>query len=71
MLLCEVRGHTMTPPEGLTGQGSNSFVESCDCRMIDFNVPSLISLWLGTGTVTVEESVFFCMIMWLLRCRTL
>src|SRR5271169_2026701 len=40
-------------------------------RIIDCNVPILISRWLGTGTVIVEVRVFFCIMTWLPRWRTL
>jgi hypothetical protein len=43
---------------------------SCDCRMIELNVPILISGWLGTGTVIVVPGVRLCMTMWLPRLRT-
>ena len=42
---------------------------NCDCRTIDIKVPVFISLWFGTGIVIVEFLVFFCIIIWLPRCR--
>ena len=39
---------------------SNSLRGSSDWRMIDCNVPILISGWSGTGTVMVRSSTFFC-----------
>lgn len=43
---------------------------SPDCLMIPNNVPIFSSLWSGTGTVVVESSSFFCMMIWLPFRRT-
>jgi len=40
---------------------SNSDLANPDCRMMADSVPILISLWSGTGTVTVLFPAFFCM----------
>lgn len=49
---------------------SNSARGMPDCRMIDCNVPILISLWSGTGTVIVPSATFFCNTIWLPRLLT-
>ena len=36
-----------------------------DCRIMERNVPLRISLWFGTGTVNVDDSIFFCIMKWL------
>ena len=52
-------------------QHSNSLRVMPDCLIIDWSVPIRTSGWLGTGTVIVVSGSFFCMAMWLPRCRTL
>ena len=64
-VLCEARRRVTERPEAVLPYDSNSLVGTCDCRIIDLNVPSLISLWFGTGMVIVEVLVFFCMMIWL------
>lgn len=49
---------------------SNSVFGTPDCRMMERKVPTLSSLWSGTGTVTVPSSFCRCMITWLPRRRT-
>ncbi len=39
---------------------SNSERGRRDYRIIDINVPVRSSLWSGTGIVTVDSDVFFC-----------
>ena len=49
---------------------SNRDLGNPDCLMIDSSVPTLSSLWSGTGTVMVLPSSAFCMMMWLPLRRT-
>jgi len=52
-------------PLYLTFDYSNSIRGIPDCRIIDWSVPILITLWLGTGTVIVLDPILFCIIIWL------
>ena len=51
-------------------QTSNSLLASPDWRMMDCRVPVLISVLLGTGTVSVVWSRRSCITTWLPSCRT-